>query len=670
MTILLIVESPKKAKQIGGFLGPQYTVLASYGHVRDLPPSGAEPDELVVGVGRDFGARYEVPEKSRSAVARLREAAKAASRVVIATDPDREGEAIAWHIRELLRLDSPQRATYTEVTPAAVKAALDRPRTIDMNLVHAQEARRVLDRLVGYSVSPVLSRQAGQALSAGRVQTPALRLVVEREREIRSFVQREHFGVELAFTGGWTAQWVVKPHLPAGEKLLTDPAIADRVAGVRTLRVVSYDEGESREAPAAPFTTSTMLQVAAKRLRLKVKEVMDAAQALFDNGHITYHRTDSPNLSAEGVEALRTFAIGAGLPLAPQQRRWKAKAGAQEGHEATRPTHIEVADAGDTPQERALYKLIRARSIASVLADAVYATRAATLEAVDVTAIAGVVPSFEAKGRVLVSPGWRTAYADDSKDEDDEQTAEEAELSNPIPALEVGAELRADTVRRVDKVTQPPRRFTEDALVKELEDRALGRPSTFTAIVSRIVACGYVEHDKKKGKYLEPTKIGEGIVDAVVGRCRFADYDFTAGIEQELDQVAGGMRPSSAVVQAAWKQLEGELGRLQFDAAAAPPEHPCPDCGKALRRRKGSNGYFWGCSGYPDCRTSLPDAKGKPGKRAAVSTDHSCKACGKPLIHRVKAGKSGFDFWGCSGFPVCKQSYETGKDGTPDFTKK
>lgn len=669
---LLIVESPKKARQIAGYLGDGYTVLASYGHVRDLPPKGGGDGELVAGVGRDFEARYEVPEKSRAAVAKLKQAAANAGRVLVATDPDREGEAIAWHLQVLLGLRNAERVTYTEVTPAALRAAIARPRAIDMNLVRAQEARRVLDRLVGYSISPILSQQAGQPLSAGRVQTPAVRLVVEREREIRAFAQRKHYGVELAFAGGWSAQWQVKPHLPAGEKLLLDQAPADLAATVRAVRVLDFADGEAREAPSAPFTTSTMQQEAAKRLGFKVKEVMDAAQGLFDGGHITYHRTDSPNISQEGQALLRAFAASAGLPIAMEPRQWKAKAGAQEGHEATRPTNVEVEEAGETPQERALYKLIRARSLASVLADAVYSTRTAMLEAIDLGPIAGAVPRFEARGRVLTTPGWRAAYGGDAKDEGEEASADERALSNPIPELAKDSRLTVEKATRQDKTTQPARRYTEAALVAELEARGIGRPSTYAAIVARIFTSGYVVNDAKKGKYLMPTSLGEAVVDAVVGKCRFADFDFTAGIEEELDQVAAGFRPSSAVVSMSWRQLETEIATLRAGSLAVAAENPCPDCGKALRRRNGANGFFWGCTGYPECRTSLPDNRGKPGKRAEVSSEHRCReaGCGKPLVHRVKKGKSGFDFWGCTGFPNCRASYKTGADGKPDFASK
>lgn len=669
MTVLMIVESPKKAKEIGGFLGEGYVVKACYGHIRDLP-SKAAPGELVSAVSSDFVARYEVSEGSSRTVAGLKEAAAKADRVVLATDPDREGEAIAWHLMQVLRLKAPQRVTYTEITPKAIKAALAQPRTIDMNLVHAQEARRILDRIVGFKVSPVLSNQSGQALSAGRVQSPAVRLIVEREREISRFVPRQHYGATLTIDFAWSAQWIVKPHLPAGEKLWLDGEIATRVAGSRSLEVVEFEDSQAQQAPAAPFTTSTMQQEASKRLGLGAKASMDAAQGLFDSGHISYHRTDSPNLSADSQAAIRAYAEAAGLPVASEARRWKAKAGAQEGHEAMRPTNMAVEVAGETDNERALYQLIRARSLASQLADAVYATRRVKLLALDLPAIDGVPVHFEGRGRVLISQGWRVAYAGDAKDEGEGEAAEEAELTNPIPVLTPGSKLTVISGRRDEKKTEPPRRFTEAGLMRELEERAIGRPSTWTAIITNISSRGYVVPGGPKAKYLVPTKTGEAIVDALVGKCQFIDYGFTAGVEGELDQVAAGNRPAASVIGTSWRQLERELSGLQI-SSSIEPQHPCPDCKKAMRLRTGGNGKFWACSGYPDCRCTLPDAGGKPGKRAEAS-EHRCTkdGCGKPLIHRVKKGKSGHDFYGCSGFPTCKASYETGKDGKPVFASK
>lgn len=613
MTILMIVESPHKAKEIGKFLGAEYDVRASYGHVRDLPAKGQEDGELVVGISREFAARYIVGERSRGAVKKLKDAARRADRVVLATDPDREGEAIAWHLKQVLGLKDADRVTYQEISAKAVRAALAQPRKIDMALVRAQEARRLLDRMVGYTVSPILSGQSSQSLSAGRVQTPALRLVVEREREIATFVPMNHFGVELGFDGNWKAQWVIKPHLQEGEEYWMDGEAASELARCRRLRVEDFADGRAFEAPPAPFTTSTLQQEASKKLGMKVKEVMDAAQSLFDSGHITYHRTDNPNFLDEGHGLIRAYANGAGLPLADKPRTWKSKAGAQEGHEAIRPVDLEKEAAGATDAQRRLYQLIRCRALASQMIDAEYATRTVRLQSLDAAPIRGVTPSFVAKGRVLTNPGWRKVYGVGVDEDDDEDRA--SEHSNPIPVLQKGAEVTATSGRRLDKVTKPPQRFTEADLVKELEARGIGRPSTYASIIGTISGRAYVVSAGPKGKYLAPSDTGCAVVDALVGKCQFADYEFTANIETELDEVAAGQRQYKTILQASWTQLEGELAGLKVDLPEEP-QHACPDCGKPLRRRKGKKGFFWGCSGYPECNVTLPDARGKPGARS------------------------------------------------------
>lgn len=675
MSKLVIVESPGKLDALRGYLGAGYEVAASYGHVRDLPASSEKTDELVAGIGRDYRPRYVATDKGKGRLARLRELAAKADSVLLATDPDREGEAIAWHLKDALRLRNTQRITFNEISRTAVTAAVASARSLDMDLVQAQEARRVLDRMVGYAVSPVLSKQSGQKLSAGRVQSPALRLVVDREREIRAFRERRHFGAELSFEGGWTAQWLVKHHLADGEEYWLGAEAADRIAQTRELVVGDYEDGTAREAPAAPFTTSTFQQEASKRLGLKPKEAMAAAQALFDKGAITYHRTDSPNISAEGQQKLCAFAEGEGLRVVDKPRHWKSKAGSQEAHEAIRPVDVAIPEAGGTDVERRVYALIRSRALAAVLPDAEYATRKVVLSATGPETVAGVTPRFEGRGRVLTEAGWRVAYGGETRDEGEEQSADEAALSNPIPELEIGASVIAQGGRRLDKKTKPPRRYTEAGLVKALEERGIGRPSTYAAIIDNITSRSYVVAADAKGKFLEPTATGEALVDALVSKCAFIEYEFTATLEDELDEVAGGKRSYDAVVNAAWRQLSSELDGLQV---AIKPEHPCPECGKALARRKGSNGFFWGCTGYPDCKVTAPDNRGKPGERKAppAPTGFHCEkqGCGKPLARRqgkskAKKGQKGreYDFFGCTGYPKCDATYQTGPDGKPVF---
>lgn len=664
MKTLMIVESPAKAKKISSFLGDGYTVMASYGHIRDLPSTGQEPGELVVGVGKDYSLRYEAgSELASKVISRIKQAAKDADRVVLATDPDREGEAIAWHLDQVLRVKKVDRVTYQEVTEPAVRRALASPRTLDLDLVRAQEARRALDRMVGYAVSPVLSQHSGQRLSAGRVQTPALRLVVERERAIRNFKQQRHFGAELSFIGGWKAAWDTSLFLEPGQDYWLDQAAADKVAAIRNVQVTAFEDGQQREAPPAPFITSTLQQEAGKVLDLSVNDVMKVAQSLFDSGLITYHRTDSPNFMEDGQALIQAYCEQQGLPLAATARKWRSKAGAQEGHEAIRPVDLSVQEAGETEVERKLYALIRLRAIASQLEDAVYATRTAQLSASPNDAINGRAPVFVAKGRLLISQGWRSVYAGTAKDVDDDADEDEKQLSNPVPTLTVGQQLQATDGRRLDKKTMPPKRFTEAALIKQLESLGIGRPATYGQIITVIQKRSYVTNEGPKGKLLAPTPLGEALIDALAGKCSFADYAFTANIEQQLDEVAQGRQVYEAVIKPVWDGLLAELGNLTMQAQA--PEHACPDCGKGLRRIKGPKGFFWGCSGYPDCKTTLPDERGKPGKRVQASTEHHCPKCAKPLIRRTKKGKDGFDFWGCTGFPDCRESFKPGADGKP-----
>lgn len=665
-TTLVIVESPGKVKKIAAALGPDYRIKASVGHVRDLPPKelGIEPP--------DFELTYQPTERGGEILADLKREAAKADRVLLATDPDREGEAIAWHLADALKLKNPSRITFTAITPEKITAAVASPRTIDMPRVRAQEARRALDRIVGYRVSPALSNRAGQNLSAGRVQSPAVRLIVDREREIRAFKSTEHYGAELVFTvdekTSWKAAWDTKPHLAEGQRYVLDTELAKRAAGIRTVTVAAFEDGPKGRAPAAPFTTSTMQQAAGRRLKFNETKTMELAQKLYEAGHITYHRTDAPNLDTAGEADIAAYAQGAGLRLADKPRRWKAKEGAQEGHEAIRPTHADQLDAGDTDEQRALYRLIWQRAVASQLADAIYAVRKATLTATD----AGTTFTYIASGRTLTDPGWMAVYAADD-DEDDKEGNDD--MSNPVPALAIDQAVTATDGRLLTKHTQPPSRIKRTDLGPTLEKLGIGRPSTYAAIITNILAREYVTEDKKH--FLLPTQLGETIRDALVGNFAFADLDYTRKLEDQLDQIAEGQADYKAVVSGAWEAIDGELSAFGSAAVAITPEHPCPNCGKALRRRKGDYGFFWSCTGYPDCKTSLPDAKGKPGERKAPPppTGIACPKCGKDLARRQGESKPKqkgmkprpYDFYSCTGYPRCDAKYDTGQDGKPVF---
>lgn len=595
---LFIVESPGKVKKIQGYLGSGFRVMASIGHVRDLPlgEMGVEPPV--------FKPKYVPTKRGKDVLKKLTEAAKAASNVYLATDPDREGEAIAWHIKEALKLKKYERITYQEITEEAVKRALAAPRELNMKLVGAQETRRVLDRLVGYMVSPALSdRLSTPRLSAGRVQSPALRLVVEREREIRDFKVTTHYGVEMLVEGKdgvWKAVWLPKHGwLPKGQEYVLDEAIARKVAGQRLLSVLDCRESVSKIAPPAPFITSTLQQAASSALKLSPKTTMSLAQRLYEQGHITYMRTDSPNLSDEAIASIRKWATEHGFSVPQSPRVWKNKAGAQEAHEAIRPTHVELETAGETEDEKALYRLIRLRAIASQLEEALYDVRIVTLE----SDVEGRKARFEAKGRTLKRAGWKALVAEDQAEE------AEPEADNPVPKLQAGERVAAKEGKVLEKKTKPPARYTEAALIKELERQGIGRPSTYAAILENILSRHYVRIEKR---FLFPESLGELVVDAMAGRFAFLDYGYTRRIEEDLDLIAEGAKRYQAVVTAAHAQLAGELNGF------GAPRYECPKCGKMLRHlvraeSKGQKAYdFWSCTGYPNCKTSFSNKDGKP----------------------------------------------------------
>jgi DNA topoisomerase-1 len=653
---LMIIESPGKIAKLSAILGADWKIAASVGHVRDLP-------QKEMGVhAPDFRPHYELTERGSGVVAKLKALAKDADAVYLATDPDREGESISWHLQQCLKLPNPLRVTFNEITASAVRQALVKPRSIDVRRVAAQEARRVLDRLVGYMVSPELSNQAGIQLSAGRVQSVAVRLVVERERAIRAFKVTQHYGAALFFAGAktpWRADWVTVPdYVSEDAPYFMDRAFAASVAAVKRVKVLSCDESNARRSPPPPFTTATMQQAASSALGLDPKKAMEVSQKLYEQGHITYHRTDNPNVSDEALPDIFAVATALGLDMADAPRRFKAKEGAQEGHPAITPTHWEVDEAGETPEQKALYKLIRLRAIACQLADAVYAVRTVRLQALDGPGDKPV--TFEAKGRALVAEGWLKLLAGDQAEEESDQK----EPANPVPQVAVGAALDVERGELLDKKTRPLPRYTQATLIKKLEAEGVGRPATYAAIMDNIMTRGYVRIDKK---FLVPTETGELINDSLTGHFEFIEVGFTREVEEDLDRIAQGERAYRAVIQRVYEKLQGELSTMQVSAT---PKHPCPDCGKALRRRKGNKGFFWGCMGYPGCSVTLPDESGKPGQRKPQTvSDFACEKCGKPLARRVKQGKGGYDFYGCTGFrDGCKATNPT-KNGSPYFEK-
>ncbi|UTF61247.1 MULTISPECIES: type I DNA topoisomerase [Gilvimarinus] len=643
---LVIVESPGKVKKISQILGSGWEVQASVGHVRDLP-------EKEMGVeAPEYRPKYVPTTRGKDVLAKLRKAVQRADEVYLATDMDREGEAIAWHLQQALKLKEPKRIVFSEITAKAIKAAISKPGKINYRRVAAQEGRRVLDRLVGYRVSPKLGDVTKQrGLSAGRVQSPAVRIVADRERAIQAFVTTDHYGARWNL-GGWFADWDAKPFLLEGQEYLLDRSLAEWVANVTEASVIACEETQESKAPPAPFITSTLQQAASSRLKMKPKATMAAAQKLYEQGHITYMRTDTPNLSEEAFAQIQDYGRANGLPVVDRQRTWKAKGDAQEAHEAVRPTHIDLVEAGETSDQQQLYKLIWQRTLASQLQAAKYAVRTVKLRAGE--QLQGKPVECVTKGRTELNPGWKTVYADDAPAS--KQDPEEA--ANPVPKLQEGQLVNIAEGKVLDKRTKPPSRFTEAQLIKELEKQGIGRPSTYAAIMENIMSRGYVTYDSA-GKYLVPTDTGYLVVDCLVAsRFSFIELDFTKSIEAQLDEVAEGRAGYKGVIATLDNRLTAELTNMDTVKVEVPAgmNHPCPECGEQLTRRPGksSKKAWWGCSGYPECKVTLPDKNGKPGKpKEREVSETPCPKCGKELVRRKKGGKSGYDFWGCSGFPKC-----------------
>ncbi|MFZ2316072.1 MAG: type I DNA topoisomerase [Gammaproteobacteria bacterium] len=661
MTTLVIVESPNKVAKIGAILGDKYKVMASVGHVRDLPTK-----EMGIETPM-FNLTYQPTDRGKSVLSKLKTAVAQADRVLLATDPDREGEAIAWHLADALNLKHAERVTFTAITKEKILAAFTAPRPLDMQRVHAQEARRALDRIIGYRVSSALSSATGQRLGAGRVQSPAVRLVVDRERAIAAFKVTQHYGAELIFNNNgttWKAQWDTKPHLPELENYLLNMELAELAAAVRHLVISEYEDNEIGKAPPAPFTTATLQQIAGQRFKIKPKRTMELAQRLYEQGAITYHRTDTPNIDDEGYTDIVAYAESEGLPLANKQRKWKSKEGAQEGHEAIRPTYVSNLVCGENDDERALYRLIWQYAVASQLADATYAVRTVRL----IGDANGTSVSFKATGRTLVKQGWQVIYADSV--EGVVQQSDDKDSNNPIPVMAVEEALVATDGCILAKKTKPPTRFTEPTLVAEMERLGIGRPSTYAAILDNISTREYILADKNG--YLVPSSLGEIVRDGLVNRFEFVDLNYTRELEDQLDQIAEGKANYIDVVSAAWAALDVELNKLR--AADLPCEYPCPTCKQSLHRIKGKYGYFWACSDR-ECKTNLLDAKGQPGERKTppTLTGIACPKCGKELARRVGMSKPikhgmksrSYDFYSCTGFPKCDAKYSTGADGKP-----
>ncbi len=659
---LVIVESPTKAKTISKFLGPDYKVESSYGHIRDLPKS-----TLGIDLEHNYEPKYLIPVKAKKVVKQLKEDAKKSDDVILATDEDREGEAIAWHLAETLGIKNPQRIVFHEITKSAIENALKQPRPLDMNLIDAQQARRILDRLVGYKLSPFLWKKVVRGLSAGRVQSVAVRLVVERENEIRAFKPEEYWTIiaELLSAQGGSAlsgksvvpiefnltkidgetidKFEIKTKEQA-EKIVADLQKSDFV-------ISDIHRKEATKNPPSPFTTSTMQQEAARRLGYSAKKTMVIAQHLYENGHITYMRTDSVNLSKEFTIAAKAWLekeLGKEYALTTP-RLFKAKSKlVQEAHEAIRPTHI--ANQPDTieltdPGEKKLYKLIWQRSVGSQMPAAKIALTAADVSAGPLRQDSSEARKYtlRANGQQIIFDGFLKVWPQKFSEK-------------TLPDLEKSEHLEAKAINPSQHFTEPAPRFSEATLIKALEEHGIGRPSTYAPTLSVIQTRNYVQ--KEQGKF-RPTEIGE-LVNKVMTEHfpKIVDIDFTAKMEDQLDNVAHGKEKWQEVINDFYvpfaKNLEEKYIEVKKEMKDETTDEKCEKCGKPMLIKYGRFGKFMACSGFPDCKTT----KALP-KDAPKEIGMKCPKCGEAengqvIERKVTRGRArGKIFWGCNKYPKC-----------------
>ena len=644
---LVIVESPAKAKTITKYLGPGYEVKASMGHVRDLPKS-----RISVDVENDFAVDYQPIEGKADVINDLKKAAKKSEKVYLATDPDREGEAISWHLEELLDLpeDRTCRVTFNEITKKVVNEAIASPRRIDMDLVDAQQARRVLDRVVGYQISPYLWKKVRRGLSAGRVQSVATRLVCEREEEIRAFRPQEYWSLDADLerkdpnVGKFTAQFYGKEkkmELTARDQVDAVMSVVEKAS----FTVSDVKKQEKSRNPAPPFTTSTLQQEASRKLGMSPRRTMAVAQMLYEGvdvtgegtvGLITYMRTDSLRLSDEATAAAREFILGRyGKEYYPGRARvYKARAGAQDAHEAIRPSNVNLVPdeikKDLTNEQYRLYKLIWSRFLACQMSSALF-------DSVTVEATAAGY-RFRATHSVLKFSGYTAVYVE-GKDEDDEEN------HSPLPDLKVGESLKLKALKPQQHFTQPPARYTEASLIKALEEKGIGRPSTYAPTISTIESREYVV---KEGKYLRSTPLGETVNTVMKDKFPdIVDYDFTAQMEEKLDGVEQGKENWKDLMREFYADFSRELESAEQDTSGRVKvpdevsEELCPVCGRNLVFKSGRFGRFLACPGFPECTYTQPIVEPMPGK---------CPRCGGRLLKRTgKSKKTGkqYTYYGC-----------------------
>lgn len=648
---LLIVESPAKARTLSRYLGKEFRVVASVGHVRDLPKN-----ELGIDVEKGFEPRYEVLPGKRAVVAQLQKAAREAEKILLATDPDREGEAIGWHVAELLKAAHKpvERVLFHEITKQGVQKALAHPRELDPHLVDSQKARRVLDRLVGYTLSPLLWEKVKRGLSAGRVQSVALKMICDREAEIAAFVPEEYWNLDALLRGTQPLDFAARLALKGGKKFkVADAATAQSVsAELKTLpfRVTKLTRKRRQQHAPPPFVTAKLQQAAYQRFRFPVRKTMQIAQRLYEGvdlggervGLITYMRTDSVRVAQEAVEAVRAFIGEAfGHDFLPEKpNAYKNRQAAQDAHEAIRPTDVtrtpESLKAFLAPDELKLYTLVWQRFVASQMKPAVF-------DVTEVLVEAGPY-GFKARGEVEVEPGFLRVYREEQ--EPGEGGEEEEQKTAKLPPLEEGQELLLVELKSEQKFTQPPPRFTESTLVKALEENGIGRPSTYAQIIATLSDRNYVV--KEKGTFI-PTELGKLVTKLLTQS--FGDLineRYTARLEEELDAIAEGEKPWREVIGSFWRAFQRDLEKAKHtmeDAkAGVATNQTCPTCGAPMVLRFGRFGEYLACSNYPTCKTTRePDASDEPAP--------SCPLCGAAMVKK----RSRFGpFWACSRYPECK----------------
>ncbi|WP_252254374.1 type I DNA topoisomerase [Clostridium sp. ZBS12] len=654
---LVIVESPAKAKTIGKYLGKNYIVEASMGHIRDLPKS-----KLGVDIENNYTPKYITIRGKGELLDKLKKAAKKSDKVYLATDPDREGEAISWHLANILKIPENEkcRIVFNEITKSAVKGAIKQARSIDLDLVDAQQARRILDRLVGYEISPILWKNVKWGLSAGRVQSAALKLICDREEEIKAFIPKEYWSVDCVLKKD-RKKFPIRLSTYKSKKIeinIEEEAnkIKQELESGKFI-IKSIKKGNKVKNPLPPFTTSTLQQDASKKLNFMTKRTMSIAQALYEGieikgygtvGLITYMRTDSMRISEEAQENTKTFIESTYgkeyLPSAP--RIYKGKKNIQDAHEAIRPTYVEitpeVAKENLTSEQYKLYSLIWNRFVASQMSSCILNTNS-----ID---ILNGEYKLKASGSTINFDGFMKIY---------EYLNEDDEKSVTLPALEEGEELTAVSIDEKQHFTQPQPRYTEASFVKLLEEKGIGRPSTYVPTISTLVGRSYVVREKKN---LIPTELGF-IVNNIVSEyfTQIVDADFTADMEKKLDNVEEGSESWTQIVEEfftplkiAIEKAEKEISKVVIEDKVSDVK--CDKCGRMMVIKRGRYGEFLACPGYPECKNAKPIVE---------ELDVPCPECGKTIV--VKKSKRGKKFFGCSGYPECTfvSWYEPVKDKCP-----